>query len=60
MRFFLLYIFFISLPTASHAKSETAFVAENPIILIARISVKPGLVEEYLEIAEEVDKKLKG
>ena len=60
MRFFLLYVFFLSLPAASHAKSETAFVGENPITLIARISLKSGLVEEYLEIAEEVDKKLKG
>ena len=55
MRFFLIYIFFLLLPAASHANSETEFVGKNPIILIARISVKPGLVEEYLEIAEEVD-----
>ena len=59
MRFFLLYVFFLSLPAASHAKSETAFEGENPIILIARISIKPGLVKEYLEIAEEVDKETK-
>ncbi len=29
---------------------------QNPFLLIARIIVKPGLVEDYLCIAEEVDK----
>ena len=28
---------------------------DNPFILIARIQVKPGLVEDYLEIANDVD-----
>ena len=56
--FFTLYIFLL-LPEASHAKSATAFEGENSIILIVRISVKPGLVKEYLEIAEEVDKETK-
>ena len=55
MRFFLIYIFFLLFPAVSQANSETESVGENPIILIARISVKPGFVEEYLEIAEKVD-----
>ena len=29
---------------------------QNPFILIARIQVKPDMVDEYLEIADEVDK----
>ena len=28
---------------------------DNPFILIARIQVKPGMVEDYLEIANDVD-----
>ena len=59
MRLFLIYIFSLLFPAASHANSETVIVGENPIILIARISVKPGRVEEYLEIAEEVDNETK-
>ena len=30
--------------------------SENPIVLLARITVKEGMVDAYLEIAEEVDK----
>ena len=30
--------------------------SENPFILLARITVKEGMVEEYLEIAEAADK----
>ena len=30
--------------------------SENPFILLARITVKKGMVDAYLEIAEEVDK----
>ena len=29
---------------------------QNPFILIARIEVKEGMVEEYLQIADDVDK----
>ena len=29
---------------------------ENPFIIIARVQVKEGMVEKYLEIADEVDK----
>ena len=29
---------------------------ENPFVLLARITVKEGMVDAYLEIAEEVDK----
>ena len=34
-----------------HSKDPASFGAENPFILIARVQVKPGKVEEYLEIA---------
>ena len=30
--------------------------SENPFVLLARITVKEGMVDAYLEIAEEVDK----
>ena len=30
-------------------------VKETPFVLIARVKVKPGEVENYLKIAEEVD-----
>lgn len=30
-------------------------VKETPFVLIARVKVKPGKVENYLKIAEEVD-----
>ena len=29
--------------------------SENPFVLLARITVKEGMVDEYLKIAEEVD-----
>ena len=31
-------------------------VKETPFVLIARVKVKPGEVDNYLNIAEEVDK----
>ena len=30
--------------------------SENPFVLLARITVKEGMVDEYLEIAEAADK----
>ncbi len=33
----------------------TAFDASTPFILIARIKVKPGKVQEYLELANQTD-----
>lgn len=30
--------------------------SENPFVLLARITVKEGVVDEYLEIAEAADK----
>ena len=33
----------------------TAFDASTPFILIARIKVKPGKVQEYLELATKTD-----
>ena len=29
--------------------------SENPFVLLARITVKEGMVDEYLEIAEAAD-----
>ena len=31
----------------------------NPFVMIARLTVKPGMVEQYLNIADEVDKTTK-
>ena len=39
---------------AAHHKHKEAD-GNNPFILIARIHVKEGMVEEYLDIANEVD-----
>ena len=36
--------------------SKIMDVKETPFVLIARVKVKPGEVENYLKIAEEVDK----
>ena len=33
--------------------------SENPFILLARITVKEGMIVAYLEIAEKVDKSVK-
>ena len=33
--------------------------SENPFVLLARITVKEGMVDAYLEIAEEVDRAVK-
>ena len=30
--------------------------SENPFILLARITVKEGMIDEYLKIAEAADK----
>ena len=30
--------------------------SENPSVLLARISVKDGMIDAYLKIAEEIDK----
>ena len=37
-------------------KLSKIVVKETPFVLIARVKVKPGEVENYLKIAEEVDK----
>ena len=39
---------------AAHHGNQSAD-GNNPFILIARIHVKEGMVEEYLDIANEVD-----
>ena len=33
--------------------------SENPFVLLARITVKDGMIDAYLKIAEEVDKSVK-
>ena len=33
--------------------------SENPFVLLARITVKEGMVDAYLEIAEDVDRAVK-
>jgi len=38
-----------------HSKDPASFGTENPFILIARVQVKPGKVDEYLEIAGRTD-----
>ena len=47
-------IFLMPLSEAAHHEHKSA-EGTNPFILIARIHVKEGMVEEYLEIANEVD-----
>ena len=47
-------IFIMPLSEAAHHEHKSA-EGTNPFILIARIHVKEGMVEEYLEIANEVD-----
>ncbi len=32
--------------------------SENPFVLLARITVKEGMIDAYLEIAEKVDKSV--
>jgi quinol monooxygenase YgiN len=57
MKLFLILVFslsFISSGEAAHHKHESAD-GNNPFILIARIHVKEGMVEQYLDIAYEVD-----
>ena len=40
---------------AHHEEDSLKESGKNPFILIARIQVKEGMVEEYLEIADSVD-----
>ena len=57
MKLFLVLVFslsFMSSGEAAHHKHESAD-GNNPFILIARIHVKEGMVEQYLDIANEVD-----
>ena len=58
MKFFLtIFIYFssINLIHAEHHEGQS-MDGQNPFILIARIQVKADMVEDYLEIADEVDK----
>ena len=57
MKLFLALVFSLSfMPSAeaAHHKHKSAD-GNNPFILIARIHVKEGMVEQYLDIANEVD-----
>ena len=47
-------IIIIPLTEAAH-HGHNAADGDTPFVLIARIQVKDGMVEEYLEIADEVD-----
>ena len=51
----LLSIFIIPIANAAHHEQKSV-EGNNPCILIARIHVKEGMVEDYLDIANEVDK----
>ena len=58
MKFFLtIFIYFssINLIHAAHHEGQS-MDGQNPFILIARVQVKADMVEDYLEIADEVDK----
>jgi len=50
----MLLIFTMSFAEAAHHDHKSV-EGSNPFILIARIHVKEGMVEEYLDIANEVD-----
>ena len=58
MKFFLTIFLYVSSINFIHAghHEDLSMDGQNPFILIARIQVKAGMVEEYLEIADEVDK----
>ena len=58
MKFFLTIFIYVSSINFIHAghHEDLSMDGQNPCILIARIQVKAGMVEEYLEIADEVDK----
>ena len=58
MKFFLTIFIYFSSINFIHAghHEDLSMDGQNPFILIARIQVKAGMVEEYLEIADEVDK----
>ena len=57
MKLFFALIFLLSIipvTEAAHHEHKSAD-GNNPFILIARIHVKEGMVEEYLDIGNEVD-----
>ena len=58
MKYFLtiiIYVSSINLIHAGHHEGQS-MDGQNPFILIARIQVKADMVEDYLEIADKVDK----
>ena len=57
MKLFLALVFSLSfMPSAEAAHHKQKSIdGNNPFILIARIHVKEGMVEQYLDIANEVD-----
>ena len=52
---FIIAALFLLAPTPSFANHHDNADGQNPFVLIARVHVKAGKVEEYLKIAEEVD-----
>ena len=55
MKKFLLVISMIAPLTMIFPMHHEGVKGDNPFLLIARIQVKPGKVNEYLEIADTVD-----
>ena len=55
MKKFLLVISMIAPLTIIYPMHHEGVKGDNPFLLIARIQVKPGKVNEYLEIADTVD-----
>ena len=55
MKKFLLVISMIAPLTMIYPMHHEGVKGDNPFLLIARIQVKPGKVNEYLEIADTVD-----
>jgi len=56
MRYFLLILSFLIISPITFADNNNSEDGHNPFILIARIHIKEGMVENYLDIANEVDK----
>lgn len=54
--FFIVFCVFSSFTAANEDSSKIFQDGSNPFVMIARLTVKPGKVEEYLKIADEVDK----
>jgi len=56
MRVFLLAVVLVLISFRSFSEGDERVEDSNPFVLIARVHVKEGMVEEYLKIADDVDK----